>query len=79
MSVSVLQAACRAPLVAALPTHGSTAMFPLPWFPLPSPCPLSQELLYNVQEQPAAGVHPRHICLELDPETQVGWLCAGLG
>lgn len=34
--------------------------------------PTSQELLYNVQEQPAAGVHPRHICLELDPETQVG-------
>ncbi len=38
----------------------------------PPPPPTSQELLYNVQEQPAAGVHPRHICLELDPETQVG-------
>lgn len=31
-----------------------------------------------MQEQPAAGVHPRHICLELDPETQA-ILAAGWG
>jgi sucrose-phosphate synthase len=40
--------------------------------------PRLKELLYNVQEQPAAGVHPRHICLELDPETQA-ILSAGMG
>ncbi|KAL4458202.1 hypothetical protein ABPG75_013067 [Micractinium tetrahymenae] len=40
--------------------------------------PRLKELLYNVQEQPAAGVHPRHICLELDPESQA-ILAAGMG
>jgi hypothetical protein len=31
-----------------------------------------------VQEQPSGGVHPRHICLELDPESQA-ILSAGMG
>lgn len=34
--------------------------------------PRLKELLYNVGEAPQAGVHPRHVCLELDAETQVG-------
>ena len=33
--------------------------------------PRLKELLYNVGEAPQAGVHPRHLCLELDHETQV--------
>lgn len=40
--------------------------------------PRLKELLYNVGEEPEAGVHPRHICLELDPETQ-SILSTGLG
>jgi sucrose-phosphate synthase len=40
--------------------------------------PRLKELLYNVAEEPEAGVHPRHICVELDPETQ-GILAAGMG
>lgn len=40
--------------------------------------PRLKELLYNVAEAPEAGVHPRHICLELDRETQ-GILAAGMG
>lgn len=40
--------------------------------------PRLKELLYNVAEKPESGVHPRHICLELDPETQ-GILVAGMG
>ena len=40
--------------------------------------PRLKELLYNVGEEPEAGVHPRHICLELDPETQA-ILSSGLG
>ncbi|KAI3435641.1 hypothetical protein D9Q98_001699 [Chlorella vulgaris] len=40
--------------------------------------PRLKELLYNVQEEPAGGVHPRHICLELDPESQA-ILSAGMG
>ncbi len=31
-----------------------------------------------MQEQPEGGVHPRHICLELDPESQA-ILSAGMG
>ena len=44
---------------------------------LPPPPP--QELLYNVAEHATAGVHPRHICLELDAESQVGASVALLG
>jgi len=40
--------------------------------------PRLKELLYNVMEEPATGVHPRHFCLELDPET-INILCSGLG
>ncbi|KAH7619458.1 putative sucrose-phosphate synthase 1 [Nannochloris sp. 'desiccata'] len=40
--------------------------------------PRLKELLYNVAEEPEAGVHPRHICVDLDPETQ-GILAAGMG
>ena len=40
--------------------------------------PRLKELLYNVAEVPESGVHPRHICIELDPETQ-GILAAGMG
>lgn len=40
--------------------------------------PRLKELLYNVAEEPEAGVHPHHLCLELDPETQ-GILTAGIG
>lgn len=40
--------------------------------------PRLKELLYNVMEQPATGVHPRHFCLELDPDS-IGILCNGLG
>ena len=40
--------------------------------------PRLKELLYNVGEEPEAGVHPRHICLALDPETQE-ILSSGLG
>ena len=40
--------------------------------------PRLKELLYNVMEQPATGVHPRHFCLELDPDT-INILCSGLG
>ena len=29
-------------------------------------------------EQPATGVHPRHFCLELDPDS-IEILCNGLG
>ena len=50
----------------------------------PTPTPThTQELLYNVQEAPAAGVHPRHICMELDEATQnilaAGWGARGSG
>ncbi len=37
---------------------------------LTNPSVLSQELLYNVQEKPEVGIHPRHLCIELDDETQ---------
>lgn len=37
-----------------------------------------QELLYNVVEAPEVGVHPRHFCIELDPETQ-SILAVGMG
>lgn len=40
--------------------------------------PRLKELLYSVQEQAAGGVHPRHICLELDPESQ-SILAQGMG
>lgn len=40
--------------------------------------PRLKELLYNIAEAPEAGVHPRHICLDLDPETQ-GILSSGMG
>ena len=41
--------------------------------------PKLKELLYNVGEEPEEGaVHPRHICLELDPETQQ-ILASGMG
>jgi len=40
--------------------------------------PRLKELLYNVGEEPEGGVHPRHICVDLDPETQ-GILSAGMG
>ncbi|GAB4822201.1 hypothetical protein N2152v2_009247 [Parachlorella kessleri] len=40
--------------------------------------PKLKELLYNVGQDPQAGVHPRHFCLELDPETQA-ILATGMG
>eukprot|EP00887_Chlorella_sp_A99_P001559 scaffold8.g1559.t1 len=40
--------------------------------------PRLKELLYNVQEAPTGGVHPRHICMELDEATQA-ILAAGMG
>ena len=40
--------------------------------------PRLKELLYNVGEAQEVGVHPRHICLELDPET-VQILSSGMG
>lgn len=40
--------------------------------------PRLKELLYNIAEAPEAGVHPRHVCIELDPETQY-ILAAGMG
>lgn len=40
--------------------------------------PRLKELLYNVAEAPEAGVHPHHICVELDPETQ-NILASGMG
>ncbi|PSC69593.1 Sucrose-phosphate synthase [Micractinium conductrix] len=40
--------------------------------------PRLKELLYNVAEHATAGVHPRHICLELDAESQA-ILSAGMG
>lgn len=40
--------------------------------------PRLKELLYNVMEQPTTGVHPRHFCLELDPDS-IDILCSGLG
>ncbi|KAI8109061.1 hypothetical protein M9435_005477 [Picochlorum sp. BPE23] len=40
--------------------------------------PRLKELLYNVGEEQESGVHPRHICLELDPETQ-NILASGMG
>ncbi|RMZ52913.1 hypothetical protein APUTEX25_001032, partial [Auxenochlorella protothecoides] len=40
--------------------------------------PRLKELLYNVVEAPEVGVHPRHFCIELDPETQ-SILAVGMG
>ena len=40
--------------------------------------PRLKELLYNVGEEPEVGIHPRHVCLELDPETQE-ILASGMG
>lgn len=42
------------------------------------PLPRLKELLYDVVEQPKSGVHPRHVVLELDEETQ-GILSVGMG
>lgn len=40
--------------------------------------PKLKELLYDVVEKPLQGVHPRHICIDLNAETQ-GILAAGMG
>jgi hypothetical protein len=40
--------------------------------------PRLKELLYCVGEAPEEGVHPRHVCVELDAETQ-SILAAGMG
>lgn len=40
--------------------------------------PKLKELLYNVGEEREEGIHPRHICIELDPETQQ-ILSSGMG
>lgn len=40
--------------------------------------PKLKELLYDVVEKPLQGVHPRHICIDLNAETQA-ILAAGMG